>query len=167
MTSKVIGSGRETQRLIRFVNLFKGINAVVYGYTFSSLLYFYAYISFKESWHSHLNTDLTLVQTLYTSFFSSAAAEMCALWLYYPFDLIKTRMQTSNHTYMYHNLADAFIKIWQPQDNKIKKASRFYSGMSLYGLTYTSFIAVEFATYEVLEQWIQSICPNGVINYLL
>ena len=39
--------------------------------------------------------------------------------------------------------------------------------MSLYGLTYTSFIAVEFATYEVLEQWIHSICPNGVINYLL
>ncbi len=40
--------------------------------------------------------------------------------------------------------------------------------MGLYGLTYTSFIAVEFAVYEVLDQWLHKfVGPQGLFNYLM
>ena len=45
------------------------------------------------------------------SFLASALAEMVALVFYYPFDLIKTRMQTSNALYRYNNLFDACYRI--------------------------------------------------------
>ena len=35
-------------------------------------------------------------------------AESVALLLYYPFDLIKTRMQASNEKYGYYNIIDSF-----------------------------------------------------------
>ena len=40
-----------------------------------------------------------------------------ALVFYYPFDLIKTRMQTSNDTYKYRNVTDAFYKIFKEPDS--------------------------------------------------
>lgn len=47
------------------------------------------------------------------SFFASAASEMLALVLYYPFDLIKTRMQTKQDVYKYNNVFDACYRIWE------------------------------------------------------
>lgn len=40
-------------------------------------------------------------------------AELAALPIYYPYDLIKVRIQTSQAKYGYRNFVDAFIKIWQ------------------------------------------------------
>ena len=53
--------------------------------------------------------------TFIISFISSAIAELVALTFYYPFDLIKTRMQiiSDHHIYKYNGVLDAFIKISQ------------------------------------------------------
>ena len=55
MRSKVLdGKGRKIKNVIRLikmtdmVQLCRGLNAVVYGYTFSSMLYFYSYASLKK-----------------------------------------------------------------------------------------------------------------------
>jgi hypothetical protein len=52
---------------------------------------------------------------MFISLTSSAIAEFFALFFYYPYDLIKTRMQTSNETFKYRGVADAFVKIWQEE----------------------------------------------------
>lgn len=95
------------------------------------------------------------------SFIASALSEFGALWFYYPFDLIKTRMQTSNESYKYANLLDAFFKIHKQPLSKqetalrLARVRRFYTGMGLYGATYTMFIAIEFSLYESLLQSIE------------
>lgn len=91
---------------------------------------------------------------------ASAVSEVIALWLYYPYDLVKTRMQTSNDTYKYRNLFDAVLKIYSQTLSKeelkisrfnfFTRMKRYYCGMGLYGITYTSFIAIEFSLYESL-----------------
>ena len=88
------------------------------------------------------------------SFFSSMVAELTCLTLYYPFDLIKTRMQaTTSALHSYHGVLDACLKIYNdPQqisvDNRrqwLEKARRmkgFYTGMAYYALSYTAFVAI-------------------------
>ena len=52
----------------------------------------------------------------------TAFAETAALPFYYPYDLIKVRMQTMQAKYGYINFTDGMIKIWQ--EKKEQKPSR-------------------------------------------
>ena len=45
-------------------NLFRGVQAVLYGYVFSSMLYFYAYISIKDRMNLELNQRRDAKQSL-------------------------------------------------------------------------------------------------------
>ena len=45
-------------------NLFRGIQTVLYGYVFSSMLYFYAYISLKDRMNLELNKRHDAKQSL-------------------------------------------------------------------------------------------------------
>ena len=138
---------------------------MIHGYIVSSLLYFYVYPKLKEKMNHAVDSKKretsvphSFSQTLVTSFVASAVSEVIALWLYYPYDLVKTRMQTSNEVYKYRNLFDAVLKIYSqsPSREELKKSKysfltrmkRYYCGMGLYGVTYTSFIAIEFSLYE-------------------
>ena len=107
--------------------LLKGIQPIMYGYIISSFVYFYFYANLKSLISSlfmsnqenspsdgkNLESDqeFTLKQTLIKSFAASAISEILALFFYYPFDLIKTRMQTSYTTYKYFNVIDAFYRL--------------------------------------------------------
>lgn len=55
---------------------------------------------------------MTFGQQLASCFLASTLAEMAALPVYYPFDLMKTRMQTSKVKGEYNNLFDAFVKTY-------------------------------------------------------
>ena len=57
------------------------------------------------------------------SFAGAAIAETASLLFYYPYDLIKTRMQTSNDRYKYRNLVDAFCKIYENEKSFLKGAA--------------------------------------------
>ena len=101
MRSKVsYGTSINFFALFKFKELMalcRGIQAVIYGYALSSMVYFWIYAKLKDafrSYHILKDEEITLWQTMYSSFISSTIAEMLALCFYYPFDLIKTRMQT-------------------------------------------------------------------------
>ena len=95
------------------LQLFRGINAVVYGYIFSSIVYFYAYAKIKKYFYSGAwpdtfqididnsgdaqeevakNQNRDLVKHLSYTFVAASIAEALSLLFYYPYDLIKTRM---------------------------------------------------------------------------
>ena len=119
MRSKVINGPKffvlNVFKLQGFLSLFNGLQAVVYGYTFAGFLYFYAYAALKdeiaERFYSEKRQNPSLLQTFTTSFVAGTVSECLALCFYYPFDLIKTRMQTTNEIYKYHNVTDAFYKL--------------------------------------------------------
>lgn len=80
--------------------LLRGVQPVLYGYFVSSMIYFYIYAHSKVYIRqTYFNDDRDNKQIIYAtavaSFFGSIVAEYIALGFYYPFDLIKTRMQTS------------------------------------------------------------------------
>jgi hypothetical protein len=121
------------------------------------MVYFWSYLFFKDNLIGYLGDKPTTIQTGLINFASSAIAEAFALLIYYPFDLIKTRMQTSygDPTLSYNNIIDALIKIWQEEpvkDSFLTKIRRLYCGLGLYGATYIVFIALEFSLYEVFMQ---------------
>jgi len=47
------------------------------------------------------------------SLVGTALAELASLPFYYPYDLIKVRMQTMQQKFGYRNLIDGIIKIWK------------------------------------------------------
>ena len=95
---------------------------------------------------------------------AASIAEALSLLFYYPYDLIKTRMQTAHGNTGYHNLIDGFIKIYKANLTKhelltstsmykfrqvFTRLRRFYYGMPLFGLLMIAFTALEFSFYEV------------------
>lgn len=111
---------------------------------------------------------------MYSSFLSSALAEVIALPFYFPYDLIKTRMQTKPELYNYKNLADAFCKIYESPLKKdeikmggqvLTRLRRYYEGMGLYGGGYISFMAIEFCVYESIMFSINE-RTNGRMSYI-
>ena len=91
------------------------------------------------------------------------------MFFYYPYDLIKTRMQTPGGIKQdqYYNIIDAFFKILKPKLTKEEKLTsrwhfftrvrRLYLGMPLFALQMIVFTGLEFSLYEVLlmatERW--------------
>lgn len=52
------------------------------------------------------------------SLVGTALAEIACLPFYYPFDLIKVRMQTMHDKYGYRNFIDGFCKVWNERKNQ-------------------------------------------------
>jgi len=77
---------------------------------------------------------------------SSCLTQMFALWVFYPFDMIKVRLQTSNDIYKYKGLKDAFRRIWF-QHNSPKG---LYTGFPVYMCTYISNFTLQLTLYELL-----------------
>ena len=104
---------------------------------------------------------------------------------------MKTRMQTTDVKNMYNNLFDAFVKTYAEDlhksepgfiqfgrkkqlsyTEKIKdsmtRLRRFYTGMSIYGGTYVTFIAIEFSLYETCLREIETRCEGeSLIQHLM
>ena len=76
-------------------------------------------------------------------FSASFVAEFFTLLVYYPYDLIKCRLQSKNYIFKYRNLPHAFSK-------EIKEGSIFalYRGSLPFLVTYCLFVSVQFTIYE-------------------
>ena len=98
-------------------------------------------------------------------------AELLALGFYYPFDLIKTRMQTAtiSSPYQYKGTLDAFLKIIESATSLDKtltiraRSLRYfsiiralYSGSLLYAINYTALLAFEFSIFEGTLHYLES-----------
>lgn len=113
---------------------------------------------------------------------SAGIAESCALLFYYPFDLIKTRMQGSHEKYGYISMLDAFKKIYsgpyssqevkymglsQTGSGFMKKPitvlSRYYKGMQFHWLAIILVVAIEFGFYEIIYETISDLTKGKYI----
>ena len=101
------------------ISLLRGIQPVLYGYYIGAFVYYYSYAHSKIHIRKMLNNEETeaidgkkiLYTTLLVSFVAAALSELLSLTFYYPFDLIKTRMQI-NDQHRYNGVLDAIIKIF-------------------------------------------------------
>eukprot|EP00347_Sterkiella_histriomuscorum_P008459 403345020 len=117
-----------------------------------------------------------LIKTLIITFASSIIAEQLTLTLYYPFDLIKTRMQVDYLKYGYKGTLDAFIKVYQekksalfpskPWLQKVFQIKNFYNGIVLYSLSYTFFVALQFSIFESLLLFVENYRQDKILRNL-
>jgi len=102
-----------------------------------------------------------IYKTMAVSFIGSGIAEFLSLAFYYPFDLIKTRMQTVNtgSQYRYIGTLDATLKIinegivnnpeitqktsrWRDFKEQVFGIRNLYKGGFVFGLSYVAYTAV-------------------------
>lgn len=76
---------------------------------------------------------------------SSCLTQMIALWVFYPYDMIKVRLQTSNHIYRYKGLKDAYVRIYHQHSSP----KGLYIGLPMYMCTYVSNFTLQLTIYEL------------------
>ena len=127
--------------------LSKGISAGFYGSIVCGFIYFSLYKTLKaymfEKFEGKLHSSLIF---LTSAFF----AECVTLLVYYPFDMIKSRLQTSNKRYKYKNLLHAFRK--EITENGILS---LYKGGSSYLIMFATMISFQFCIYESLIKYLK------------
>lgn len=76
---------------------------------------------------------------------SSTIAEIFALTVYYPYELIKVRFLTKNDKYGYESVSDAFVKI-------LRKDTVFglYKGVWAFFLTFMGQYTLQMTCYELI-----------------
>jgi Mitochondrial carrier protein len=111
------------------------------------------------------------------SFIGSGFAEFLSLAFYYPFDLIKTRMQVVNKSsiasHRYTGVLDATIKImsegfegqkcdikekktrWQNFKERMQGVRNLYKGGFVFGLSYVAYMAVQFSLFESILLYLE------------
>jgi Mitochondrial carrier protein len=112
----------------------KGFSACFYGSVFCGFIYFSLYKMFKGYFKEFFDPS-TNVAAVY--FVASFVAEFFTLLVYYPYDLIKCRLQSKNYFFKYRNLPHAFRK-------EISEGSIFslYKGSFPFLVTYCLFVSV-------------------------
>ena len=84
----------------------KGFSACFYGSIVCGFIYFSLYKVLKQ----YCSGVFSSYNVALTFFVASFAAEMLTLFVYYPYDLIKCRLQSKNYLFKYKNLVHAFQK---------------------------------------------------------
>jgi len=128
---------------------FVGINATFCASLFGGFTYFTLYKFLKSKLKK--GEDDGRFRSFLTDFGAAAIAEMVALLIYFPFELVKARLQTRNETFMYKNVQDAFKKIMYPTvDTKNPQISSLYSGSFPYFAMFILYTTVQFSCYEAV-----------------
>lgn len=122
----------------------KGISATFYGSLIAGFVYFTFYKYLKEKFIA--SKEASFMQF----FMCSVLSEIFTLLFYYPYDLIKSRLQTRNFHFKYKNLVHAFRSV-------IKKegTSQLYKGSFPYLLMYGLYVPLQFACYETIMLWLE------------
>ena len=134
------------------LSLFAGVNATFYASTLGGIVYFTLYKTskswIKKIWKTSKPGNDTFGSFL-RYFVSAIMAEIVALTVYFPFELIKTRIQTSNHIYKYTSLPNAFGRIGRSSVEQHQNPLRaFYSGCAPFFAMFTLYTAIQFTCYE-------------------
>lgn len=121
--------------------LVRGIEAAFYGAIIYGFTYFYFYKKFKEHYKTYIGESSAKMFMI-----CSFMTQSFALIIFYPFDMIKVRLQTSNHIFKYKGLKDAFTRIYYQNGNP----SGWFIGLPVYMLTYISNFTLQLTIYEIL-----------------
>jgi hypothetical protein len=112
----------------------KGFSACFYGATVGGFLYFCAYKTLKPKLKEILpaSWDIGLVFAL-----AGMCSETLTVLYYYPFNLIKCRLQSVNYIFKYQNLPHAFGK-----EIRLNGVRSLYDGVAPFILTYGIYIGL-------------------------
>lgn len=118
----------------------RGFSAMFYGSVICGFIYFAGYKFLKTYFQEYFgaNSNPALV-----FFVASFIAEFFTLLVYYPYDLIKCRLQSKNYHFKYRNIPHAFRK-------EISQGSIFslYRGSLPFLVTHCLFVSFQFTIYE-------------------
>ncbi len=97
---------------------------------------------------------------------ASFVAETFTLLLYYPYDLIKSRLQTSNRVFQYKSLLHAFQK--EVKENGVLS---LYRGGAPFLIMFATTISLQFTVYEsyikyVKEKYMESWMNREVLHII-
>ena len=117
MRSKVLSENVKFVDMVKTIyknegmhGLYKGYSASYYSSILYGYMYFYIYkglkVHMKETYDPQSTSSFAMI---YAS--ASTIAEVIALIIYYPYELVKVRFLTKNDVYGYHSVSDAFVKI--------------------------------------------------------
>ena len=82
---------------------------------------------------------------------ASTISEIIALFIYYPFELVKVRLLTKNDVFKYYSVSDGFSKI-------LKKNSvpGLYKGLLTFFFAFMGQYTLQMTTYElIIDMWIK------------
>eukprot|EP00347_Sterkiella_histriomuscorum_P008609 403344440 len=118
----------------------KGFSAMFYGSVACGFIYFSLYKLFKQYFKEKLGDEYNIA---WTFFLASFVAEFFTLIFYYPYDLVKCRLQSGNYQFKYRNIPHAFRK-------EIKQGSilSLYKGSMPFLTAYTVSVSLQFTIYE-------------------
>lgn len=128
---------------------FRGGSVTILGSSVAGFIYFSVYKKIKDAMKQILEGEANLYFLAYS--LASVMSEIIVYAFYYPFDLVKTRIQTGQ--YIYKNFFDAIQKIWD-KDSIFNSFKKLYSGF-LPSLTLnicSSFLV--FFTFELSRDYI-------------
>jgi hypothetical protein len=123
---------------------FRGASVTILGSSVSGFVYFYFYKRIKEYMKKILEKDENLFFIAYTV--SSFVSEVIVYVFYYPFDLIKTRIQTGQ--YEYKNFSDAINQICDKRDI-VGSFKKLYTGFIPSLTLCTTSTTLTFFTFEI------------------
>lgn len=83
----------------------KGFSACFYGSIICGLIYFYLYKSIKQKYYQVFGEKCNFYLAVLVT---TIIAELFTIMAYFPFDLIKCRLQSKNFHFKYQNLPHAF-----------------------------------------------------------
>ena len=112
----------------------KGFSACFYGSVACGFIYFSLYKLFKIYFKDYFSPDTNIAAVF---FVASFVAEFFTLLVYYPYDLIKCRLQSKNYFFKYRSIPHAFQK-------EISEGSitALYKGSLPFLVTYCLFVSV-------------------------
>ena len=127
----------------------RGFSAMFYGSVFCGFIYFSLYKVFKVEFKKYFGDSLSFGQVV---FLASWTAELFTLLVYYPYDLIKCRLQSKNYHFKYRNLPHAFRK-------EITEGSIFslYRGALPFVITYCMCVSIQFTIYESVMKYFKQL----------
>jgi len=124
-----IDSFKMTRRIYSKEGLFgftHGLSATYYGALIGGMIYFSTYKFFKNLLKMESN-DQNKKHNFFAYLFSSSIGELFFMIIYYPFDLVRTRMQTRSTHYNYNDVQDAFKQILGKKQ-RLRRVRKLYVG---------------------------------------
>jgi len=123
-----------------FKGFVKGYTACLFGATIEGFSYCFLYKLIKQKQYEYVGPNVSQTWVFASS---SIMAEIICLSMYFPFDLVKTRLQSKNHIYKYKSVYDAFAK-----EIKQDGVKSLYQGAPPFMMTSLTYIAIQFTFYE-------------------
>ena len=111
----------------------RGFSACFYGSIACGFIYFSLYKIFKSYFRDYFGSNVNMAWVFFSASF---VAEFFTLLVYYPFDLIKCRLQSKNYIFKYKNLPHAFRK--ELSEGSI---GSLYKGSFPFLITYCLFVS--------------------------